>query len=122
MRKILVVDDDADLLFSVTRILRKNDFTVTPLSDCTTAIQVALTDLPDIILLDVNLGECDGREICRELKNNLHLSMPVLLFSANGEYAASVTEHLADGFIQKPFDSAEFIHLINEHVTKQSAS
>lgn len=105
-----------DLLFSVTRILKKNAFTVISLSDCTVAIQVALNDLPDIILLDVNLGPCDGREICYEIKEKLKLSIPVLLFSAHGEYAASVTDHKADGFIQKPFDSSEFIEMIRMHL------
>jgi DNA-binding response OmpR family regulator len=120
MQKILVVDDDTDLLFSVERVLQKNHYQVVALSDCTAAAATALEHQPHLMLLDVNMGICDGRELCRELKNSHHFSIPILLFSANGEYAADASNYNADGFIQKPFDSAEFVEFIRKYLLEVS--
>lgn len=116
----MVVDDDVDLLFSVQMILKKQNYEVVPLSDCTQAITTASQHQPDLILLDVNLGECDGRDICLKLKSESSSAQPILLFSANGEYSGSLKDYKADGFIQKPFSSAAFVAFINSYLNNQS--
>ena len=96
-------------MFIVQQILQSKRYTVISLSDCTTAVNTALEQQPDLILLDINLGPCDGRHICRVLKNDFKLFMPILLFSANKQYASNSKNDGADGFIQKPFTSVDLV-------------
>ena len=116
MNKILVVDDDADILNSVSWILRKNDFEVVTLIDCRKVLETVRDTKPDLILLDINLGYCDGRQLCLQLKNTNLFNHPILLFSANPEMVESVSLYKADDFIQKPFAIKEFVTTIREHL------
>ena len=116
MNRILVVDDDEDILDSVSWILNKNGFDVFPLSDCRRTIQMAAEVQPDVILLDINLGYCDGRQLCLELKNRHQFPRHILLFSANPELVESIGLYKADEFICKPFSIKEFVLTIKEHI------
>ena len=109
MQKILVVEDDEDILFVVARLLKKNDFEVITLSNCKDAIATAMIAHPDLILMDINLGPCDGREICLNLKVKRLFTIPIILFSANCELEPTTSQYKADGFIQKPFEANELV-------------
>lgn len=116
MNSILVVDDDDDILESVTFVLERNGFDVIALSDCRKIIEVAAYKKPDLILLDINLGHCDGRQLCLQLKNKWRFPKHILLFSANPELVESIDLYKADEFIRKPFSIKEFVHTIREHM------
>ena len=79
-------------------------------------MDVAVNWKPDLILLDINLGLCDGRQLCYELKTVHHFAAPVLLFSANPELAIAGSYCMADGFIQKPFDTEDLVNIIQHHL------
>ncbi len=105
MQRILVVEDDEDILFVVARLLKKNDFEVITLSNCKNAVNIAKATNPDLILMDINLGPCDGREICLNLKVKQLFTIPIILFSANCELEPTASYYKADGFIHKPFEA-----------------
>jgi DNA-binding response OmpR family regulator len=109
MHKILVVEDDEDILFVVSRLLKKHDFEVITVSDCKKAVNTAMTSYPDLILMDINLGPCDGREICLNLKVKQLFTIPIILFSANFELEPTTSHYKADGFIQKPFEANKLV-------------
>ncbi len=78
---------------------------------------ITKTFLPDVILRDVNLGEHDGRIICKQLKTDLLLEhIPVILFSATPRLADSYPTCEATGFLAKPFDAYELFEKIEKHV------
>ena len=104
LSKILVVDDDLDILEVLRFLLRKNGYEVILLSDAKKVIETVKEDKPDIVLLDINLSGYDGREICKYLKTVLEVSIPIVLFSANMNYKNSYKEYGADDFIEKPFE------------------
>src|SRR6478735_9436262 len=110
MQKIMVVEDDEDILLIVAILLKKNGFSVIKIDDCKKAIALAIECMPDLILFDINLGVCDGRQLCLELKTIHKFIAPILLFSANPELASSVASYKADAFISKPFESDELIN------------
>ena len=114
MYKILVVDDDLEILSVVKLMLTMNNFTVETVSNWKDINDKIIDFQPNLILLDVSLGGADGRNICK----NLHLSdetknIPVILFSANPENGIKYDQWLAQAFIAKPFQLSDMIETIN---------
>lgn len=117
MAKILIVDDDSDILTVASMLLKMNGFDVETIDTGAKAIEGVISTKPDIVLLDVNLAGEDGRQICKYLKNNINTqSIPVVLFSANHEIDKSYFDCGADGFIAKPFETMEFIATLKKYV------
>ncbi len=116
MQKVMVVEDDEDILFVVTFMLKQNGFSVIALSEGEKAIPEALQSKPDLILLDINLGRYDGRQLCLELKTIHHIQIPILLFSANVTLASTIRSYKADGFIPKPFDMDLLVNTVRKEL------
>jgi len=115
MDKILVVDDDLDILSLVQTILTMNNFAVVALSSWEEIESKIETFKPNLVLLDVMLNGADGREICRNL--NINKNLPVVLFSANSEMQKDITKYNAKGFIAKPFEISDFVETIKANVS-----
>ena len=113
MPRILVVDDDIDLLEVTQALLRKKGSEVEIVAHWEDAVNTIENFQPQIILLDVFLNGIDGLDICKQLKAMPHTKdIPVLIFSAYPRIAESVIyEYGADDFIAKPFE-------VNELITK----
>jgi len=114
--KILVVDDDLDILEVLKFLLRKNGYEVILLSEAQQAIETVKEANPDIILLDINLSGYDGREVCKYLKKVLNLSIPIVLFSANSTYRNSFKECGANDFIEKPFEVKRLLSVLHSYL------
>jgi DNA-binding response OmpR family regulator len=105
-KKILILDDDPDILEVLSLLLVDNGYQVCALS-CGQTIFNNIKDFqPDLILMDVMLAGMDGRAICKEMKEN-HLTylLPVILISGTHDLAVSL--HLPgapNDFVAKPFD------------------
>jgi DNA-binding response OmpR family regulator len=113
MPHILVVDDDADLLELVTLVLKRSDYQVTALQDGTKVFPIVEDINPDVILMDIYLGNTDGRNICKDLKSSDKFNaIPVILYSAGNITAQSIRDAMADSFIVKPFNNAEILEKI----------
>lgn len=110
MHKILVVDDEIDLLQVLKIFLARKNFMVEALSKWED-IPTSITSFkPDLILLDISLKGADGRVICKQLKlDDKTWDIPVLLFSANLGAKNTFANFLADGFIEKPFDLGKLV-------------
>lgn len=104
-KKILVVDDEADILEIVQYNLEKGDFAVNTASNGIEAIEIAAEWNPDLILLDVMMPEMDGMETCMRLRGNAELENTVIAFlTARGEDYSQIAgfESGADDYITKP--------------------
>jgi two-component system, OmpR family, alkaline phosphatase synthesis response regulator PhoP len=104
--RILVVDDEEDLLELVKYNLTKEGYRVACVASGEEAIQRARNDLPDLMVLDLLLPNVDGLEVCRVLKNDARTKhIPVIILTAKGEEADMVTglEMGADDYLAKPF-------------------
>src|SRR5215510_13661272 len=105
MKKILVVDDDVDILTLVRMTLCMNDFEVEAISRWEEINDSILSFSPDLILLDVSLVGADGRDICKQIKQSQETQhIPVILFSANAEMGNNLNECKAQAFIAKPYE------------------
>lgn len=113
MSKILVVDDDRDILYVMKLLLTNHGFDVDVTMRGEEAIERANSFHPDLIILDVWLAGMDGREICRSLKTQPATSnIPVIMFSANNNMKDILKESLADDFVGKPFDITDILNRI----------
>jgi len=100
----MVVDDDQDILDVVGQILKMDGYNVYCTSDPRELLSIA-EPLPDLLILDIRLGEADGRHLCRLLKaNDITRNLPVILFSASTDIKESADQAGADDFIAKPFN------------------
>jgi DNA-binding response OmpR family regulator len=111
MPKILVIDDDKDLLDITQTLLVKQGFEVETNVNWDDALQKIEAFQPQLILLDVFLNGIDGLDICRQLKSMPHTKhIPVMIFSAYPSVAENVIyEYGADDFIAKPFEVSDLI-------------
>lgn len=117
MTKILIVDDDKDILEVVKLLLTHHNYDVQTIFDPEETIDQIKTFKPDVILLDVNIGQQDGRVICKFLKSDITIKhIPVILFSALPGLQDTFPECEATGFIAKPFDAYELIKTIEKHL------
>lgn len=115
-KKILVADDDPDILEVLTLILEENGYEVETTSDGQT-LHMLERNLPDLLLLDIWMSGWHGREICRYLKSQeTTKALPVVLFSANRETQQIAQEAGADDFITKPFDLGHLLETIGRYV------
>jgi len=109
MAKILVVDDDQDLVEILRFALTRAGFEVVAAHDSPNAIRHLEQSHPDIAILDVNIGEWDGFDLLQELRQKTQI--PVILLSARGAEEDKVKGlHLgADDYISKPFGHSELL-------------
>ncbi len=112
---ILIIEDEVDILELVSIILERAGYVVAQARDAEAGWQ-RLAQLPcDLIIVDVNLPDIDGWEVCRRLRAESRTAcVPILLFTVRSELADDALQHpeLVDGFISKPFDRAELLALI----------
>lgn len=104
MTKILVIDDDPDILEAVQLILTTYDYDTAVTAKGDEVYRKVKEYQPDIIILDILLSGYDGRTICRNLKNEVYSrNIPVIMISAHPSAGKSVKECGADSFLPKPF-------------------
>ena len=108
-QKILVVDDELEIVKVVRAYLEQSGFRVLTASDGPTALAVFRHDQPDLILLDLNLPKLDGLEVCRTIRRESNV--PVIMLTARVEETDRLIglEIGADDYIVKPFSPREVV-------------
>ena len=115
--KVLVIDDEVDYLHLLTTILRKRGFDVYSLASGEDVLTVTRSFKPDIILLDVRLGNFDGRLICWQIKTEKDTKeIRIILHSAFPEIQTEYKSYCADEFIVKPTEVDYIIARINSYL------
>ena len=123
--KILVVDDDVDLLRGLSIRLKANGYEVVCATDAVFAVSVALAEKPDLIILDIGLPGGDGYLIMDRLsKMTGTVGTPVIVLSAR-DVASNKERALKAGaraFFQKPADNREFLASIRMALGESAVS
>lgn len=120
MARILVVDDDPDLVESVTIMLEKKKHQVIPAYGGFEGLEKAKKERPDAIILDVMMPDKDGYEVCKELKEDPeYQNIPILLLTAVASKVSTTSythrmgmETEADDYIDKPVEPKELVNLV----------
>jgi CheY-like chemotaxis protein len=115
-KRILVADDDAAIC-DVVRIFLEDVGYDVEITDDAAVLRDFPNGRPDLLLLDIWMSGCDGREICRALKSNAATThLPILLFSASRDAEQIARDAGADGFVAKPFDFDNLLDIIERHL------
>jgi two-component system, OmpR family, response regulator VicR len=124
MPRVLIVDDDKDLLTVIKSLLTKKGFDVSVYSDPGNLLPVVKYFEPEVILLDVFLAGKDGLEICKKLKSSpFSHRIPIIIFSAYSQIEkTAIDEFGAYDFISKPFEVSELILKIERALLKRKES
>ena len=114
--KVLIVDDQAEVVDVMGAILTHQGFVVESASDGLEGLARAIEGSPDIILLDISMPNMDGFETCRRLKNGSGtLGIPVVMFTSQADRDSRITalQAGANDFLGKPVDSTELVVRVN---------
>lgn len=116
--KILIVDDEPDLLKIAVFRLKKAGYEITTAVDGGEALDCIYKNRPDVVLLDLLLPVIDGVEVCRKIKQDDALkNIPVILFTASAlDIQQKVKEAGAEDYIVKPFDIDELLEKVNRQL------
>jgi PAS domain S-box-containing protein len=117
---VLIVDNDLPSLRTLLALLREEGYEVRGAPDGHTALMIVKNDPPDLILLDVRIGEMDGFSVCRQIKENeQHQDLPILFLSGLDEPQDKIKgfEAGAEDFITKPFQAEEVLARVATHLT-----
>ncbi len=111
MHKILIVDDEAQIVELLTMVLDGDERQLLPAYDGAEALEIVRRMQPHAVLSDVMMPGLDGRELCRCIKSDPALDYtPVILMSAGR--SIDLGECGADAFIQKPFDISAVVDML----------
>jgi len=114
MAKILIIDDEVATLDSETTVLEKKNFSISSITEWDNISEYINGIIPDLILLDISLNSAYIRAICKQLKTNtVTKKIPIILFSGNFGVEKTAHNYLADGFISKPFKTADLLEIID---------
>lgn len=117
-KKIIIFDDDEDILSICTFILEEQGWIVSAFADCNNIIERVLAIMPDVILMDNWIPDDGGIIATQKLKQNETLkSIPIIYFSANSDIASLANHAGAESYLAKPFDLEELERVINTVLT-----
>jgi DNA-binding response OmpR family regulator len=119
MKRILAVDDNKDILEILRYILEESGYEVETLSDGHYLFDKIHEHTPDLILLDVMLGDMDGRELCNDVKtmDETH-DIPVIMISASHTMSNIKQTCAPDAFLAKPFDIKALLSTVRHEINR----
>ncbi len=108
--RILIVEDELHLAEALSQILKKNNYSVDVVHDGEDGLDYALSDIYDLLLLDIMLPGMDGISILKTVRSK-GMAVPVILLTAKGEIPDKIAglDHGADDYVAKPFSSDELL-------------
>lgn len=116
-KKILVVDDDEDILEPLALLLGGEGYTVETIAKGEQTQKKVASFKPDLVLLDILMSGSDGRKICKQLKTVPETKkIPVILMSAHPGASKDSIDAGANDFIAKPFETAALVELLQKHI------
>ena len=116
VRKILVADDDKAILDMLSDMLSAEGYTPVTAEDGSEAVELAIKELPALIILDIHMPKLDGLEVCKKLKSNpVTSNIPIIMLTAAGslQEIEKAISYGAKSYITKPSSIQEIIKTIN---------
>ncbi|MEO7190489.1 MAG: response regulator transcription factor [Vicinamibacterales bacterium] len=119
--KILVVDDEPNILSTLAPLLRTRGYEVSTAMNGRSAIEAVEHEKPDLIVLDLGLPDIDGVDVCRAIRETM--SVPILILSARGAETDKVRalDVGADDYVTKPFGAEELLARVRAALRRADA-
>lgn len=113
-KRILILDDNQDILEIVHETLAYEQFDVKSTGDGTEVMPMVESFVPDLVILDYRVAGVNGGELCRQIKSHPQFGdIPVIIFSAYINHQADLFAYGCDAIINKPFDLNELVEKVN---------
>ena len=121
-KTILIVDDEQPIIDMLVYNLEKEGYNTLEATDGEKAVDIALNNTPDLILLDIMIPKMDGLSVCKRIRHTLNV--PIIMLSAKGEEIDKILglELGADDYIAKPFSIRELMARIKANLRKGKGS
>ncbi len=117
MKKILIVDDEPNIVMSLEYTFKKKNYEVYIARDGGEALQIAKDKIPDVVLLDIMMPNIDGYETLKQIKSNRDLKNTKVVFLSAKNKTTDIEKGLqmgADKYLTKPFSVKKLVTEINE--------
>lgn len=124
-KKLLIVDDEKDMVFAVKLQLEANGFDVITAHDGQAALEIARKEKPDLLILDLMLPKIDGYKVCRMLKfDEKYKHIPIIMFTARIQKSDEKLgyEVGADAYVTKPFELPVLLSKIRELLKEEEVN
>ena len=118
-KKVLLVDDSETVLMAERMALGRGPYDLITARDGVEAVQRALAERPDLILLDVMMPRMNGFEVCRELRRHEEMSQVPIIFvttRSEGENVEAGFSYGGTDYVNKPFTGAELLAKLRSHL------
>ena len=121
-KTILIVDDEQPIIDMLVKKKKKEGYNTLEATDGEKAVDIALNNTPDLILLDIMIPKMDGLSVCKRIRHTLNV--PIIMLSAKGEEIDKILglELGADDYITKPFSIRELMARIKANLRKGKGS
>ncbi|MBL7072852.1 MAG: response regulator [Candidatus Omnitrophica bacterium] len=119
-KKILIVDDELDILEVLTFRLSKEGYSVVTAASGQEALEQLEKEVPSLILLDIRMPDINGYEICKRVKTGKkwkHIPIIMLTASSMLKVEKAVEKYKVEGFLIKPFDYEKLLEKIKEFIS-----
>jgi DNA-binding response OmpR family regulator len=117
MKKILIVDDEPNIVMSLEYTFKKNNFEVFIARDGQEALDILKNQFPDIIILDIMMPLVDGFETLEQIKKNEQLNHCKVIFLSAKNKESDIEKGMAlgaDAYLTKPFSIKKVVEQVNE--------
>ena len=116
-KRILILDDNQDILDIVHETLEYEKFDVKSTGDGAQVMLMVEEFIPDLVILDYRVAGTNGGELCRQIKAHPKFgNTPVIIFSAYINHQADLFAYGCDAIINKPFDLTELVEKVNSFI------
>jgi len=121
-KKILIIEDDPAIRLGLEDYLIQEGFIVIKADDGKAGFDLALSESPDLVLLDINLPTMDGIQVCRKLREH-SFQKPIIVLTSRGEKIDMIVglEVGADDYVTKPFDTRELLARIRTNLRRENS-
>ncbi len=119
--RILLVDDEPDIVETVSFMLQSRNYQVSVASGGQEGIEKAREEHPDLLLLDIMMPDIDGYDVCMKLKGDADTKdIPIIMLTAKGESEAVLKSHSlgADDYVVKPFSLPTLLSKLKKFLDK----
>lgn len=114
-KRILVVDDDANVVNYLKSVFEDNGYEVLPASDGAEALEILEETVPDLITLDLQMDKVWGPQFYRKMSKNPQLKdLPVIVISGLARPELAIKKAVA--VVEKPFDPVQLVKIVKEHI------
>lgn len=120
--KILVVDDESSIVNIISYNLKKEGYEVITANDGESGLELALTQSPDLVLLDIMMPKMDGYTVCRKIREKSE--MPIIMLTARADEVDKVLglEMGADDYVTKPFGNRELMARVKANLRRTAST